>query len=215
MNDLTLRQDIMDELEWDPSIDAAHIGVAVDDGVVTLSGHVSDYAQKAAVEKAVKRVRGVRGIAEELTVELDPSNPYADDDIAHRALTVLDLNVLVPMGAIKVQVQQGWITLSGEVDWDYQRTAATDDLRNLRGVAGMTNLVTLKSRVDIADVRRRIERALKRHAEIEAEDIHVAVHDGKVTLDGKVDTWAERQAVENAVWAAPGIRSIVDHMRIG
>ena len=214
MNDKTIRQNIIDELEWEPSIDSTHIGVVVDDGVVTLSGHVPGYAQKAAVEKAVKRVRGVRAIAEELKVQLEGANPYADEDIARRALTLLDLNVLVPSNAIAVKVQQGWLTLTGEVQWDYQRTAAIDDLRKLRGVMGITNLITLKARLDAGDVKRRIEQALERHAEFEAKDIHVAVHGGKVTLEGTIDTLAERHAVESAVWTAPGVQTIEDHMRV-
>lgn len=214
MNDKALRQDITDELDWDPSIDSANIGVAVDNGVVTLTGHVPNYAQKSTVETVVRRVKGVRAIAEEIKVRLDGSDPYSDDDIARRACTVLDLNLLVPIGAIKVKAQQGWLTLTGELDWDYQRKAAIDDLRKLRGVVGITNSVTLKVRVSAGDVVDRIKQALKRDAEIEASDVHVRVHNGKVTLDGKVDSWSDRQTAERAAWSAPGVHAVEDHLHL-
>jgi osmotically-inducible protein OsmY len=152
MDDKTLRQYVLDELNWEPGVDSAHIGVAVDKGVVTLTGHVPNFAQKRAVESAVRRVKGVRGIAEELWVDFGAARPYLDDDIAKRALNVLDLNVLVPPGAIQVTVQQGGLTLSGEVRWDYQRTAAVADLRKLRGVTGITNDIEIKPQVHAGEI---------------------------------------------------------------
>ena len=214
MDDKTLRQYVADELDWEPIVDAAHIGVAVDKGVVTLTGHVPNFAQKSAAESAVRRVKGVRGIAEELRVDFGAPSPYLDDDIAKRALSVLDLNVLVPPGAIQVKVQQGWLILIGEVRWNYQRTAAVADLRKLRGVTGITNDITIKPQVYAGDISNRIEDALKRHAHLEAKDVRVQVQDGRVTLEGKVPSWADRQTVERAAWAAPGVRRVEDHLRI-
>ncbi|HEY1448710.1 MAG TPA: BON domain-containing protein [Caulobacteraceae bacterium] len=214
MNDKTLRQYVVDELDWEPSVESAHIGVAVENGIVTLSGHIPNFAQKSAAEKAVRRVKGVRGIAEELRVDFGGPSPYLDDDIAKRALGVLDLNVLVPPGAIQVKVQQGWLTLTGEVRWDYQRTAAVADLRKLRGVTGISNNITLKPQVSAGNISNRIEDALKRHAHIEAKDVRVQVQDGRVTLEGRVPTWSDRRMVEVAAWAAPGVRTVEDHLRV-
>lgn len=214
MNDKTLRQYVVDELYWEPSVESAHIGIAVDKGVVTLTGHVPNFAQKNAAESAVRRVKGVRGIAEELRVDFGAPSPYLDDDIAKRALTVLDLNVLVPPSAIQVKVQQGWLTLTGEVRWNYQRTAAVADLRKLRGVTGITNDITIKPQVHAGDISNRIEDALKRHAYLEAKDVRVQVHDDKVTLEGLVPSWADRKTVEKAAWATPGVRQVEDHLRV-
>ncbi len=212
MDDKILRQNVVDELDYEPSIDSAHIGVAVSDGVVTLTGHVSNYVEKSLAERAVRRVKGVRGIAEELTVDFGARSPYSDDDIAKRALTVLDLNVLVPMGSIQVKVQQGWLSLTGEVEWAFQRTAAVHDLRKLRGVAGIKTEIVVKPRANVHDIERRIGEALKRTAQREADDVKVSVKDGEVRLEGKVPTWADRYAVERAAWAAPGVRSIDDQL---
>ncbi len=161
MNDMTLRQRVLAALDWEPSIDSTHIGVTVQDGVVTLSGHVPDYAQKSAAEATVRRVKDVRGIAEEIRVDIGSPSPYLDDDIAKRAIAVLDANVLVPPKAVQVKVEQGWLTLSGEVRWDYQRTAAVADLKHLRGVTGISNNVVLKPQATVGDVAHRIELALE------------------------------------------------------
>jgi osmotically-inducible protein OsmY len=214
MNDKILRQRVVDALDWEPSIDSAHIGVTVEGGVVTLSGHVPNYAQKGAAEATVRRVKDVRGIAEEIRVDIGSPSPYLDDDIAKRAIDILDANVLVPPKAIQVKVQQGWLTLTGEVRWDYQRTAAVADLKKLRGVTGISNDIILKPQASAVDVSHRIELALERHAQLEAKDVHVRVEDGKVTLQGKVPNWADRNLVEAAVWAAPGVRSVEDLLRV-
>lgn len=214
MTDIALRQDIEDELAFEPALDSANIGVAVNNGVVTLTGHVPNFAQKHLAEAAVKRVRGVRGIAEELMIDMGPSNPYADEDIARRAVTALDLNVLAPAGKIQVKVERGWVTLAGEVEWDYQRSIAAADLRKLRGVAGLTNAVTLKPRATPADVERRIREALRRNADVESDQVKVAVDGGKVKLEGHVPTWADREAMERAAWSTPGVHLVEDHVDI-
>jgi len=215
MSDIQLRQDILEELEFEPSLDAANIGVAVDDGVVTLTGHVSSYAQKVAAEAAVRRVRGVRAIAEEIEVRY-PSDPKtSDDEIAKRVLNALRWDATVPDEKINLTVNKGLVTLTGEVQAFYQRRAAENAIRNLAGVTGIINNITIKPRVQALDVRQKIEAALKRHAEVEAQAIRVSVSNDKVTLDGKVDNWDERQAVENAAWSAPGVRLVEDRLTIG
>lgn len=214
MDDTFLRDSVLAELDYEPGVEAAHIGVAVDTGVVTLTGHVTNYAQKSLAEAAVKRVVGVRGIAEELTVALDGSNPYSDADIAERALIVLDLNVLLPPKSVQVKVQGGWLTLSGQVNWDYQRTTAIDDLRKLRGVMGITNAIKIKPHADSSNVKQHIEAALKRTAEVEAAGVKVSVLDGRVTLNGSVHNWADRCTVERAAWSAPGVSWVEDHVTV-
>jgi osmotically-inducible protein OsmY len=212
MDDKTLRQDIIDELDFEPSVDSARIGVAVQDGVVTLTGHVPNYAQKAIAERTAQRIKGVRGIAEKLTVDFGAANPYSDEDIAKRCLDALDMNIVVPLAALKVKVQSGWVTLTGQVEWDFQRSAAVETLRQLRGVMGISNEVTVKPRASTIDIEQRIHSALKRHAEVEADAVKVTVKGGEVKLEGKVSTWADRYAVEHAAWAAPGVQSIDDRL---
>lgn len=214
MNDIELRQLVIDELEFEPSIESAGIGVSAENGVVTLSGHVPSYSQKIAAERAAWRVKGVKAIAQEIEVRLPGSARTNDDEIAARALNMLAWNTSVPDGAVKVRVASGWVTLSGQVDWNFQRMAAESAVRKLTGVVGVVNDITLKSTVKVGDVKQKIVDALKRHAELEARDIRVEVHDGTVRLEGAVDTWDERQAVERAVWSAPGVRGIEDWLRI-
>ena len=214
MNDSTLRQDIIDELDFEPSIDAASIGVAVEDGVVTLTGHVSTYAQKATAEDAVRRVKGVRGIAEEIEVRPFGTNKTADDEIVKRALQTISWNTVIPDGAIQVKVQDGWVTLTGKVDWQYQKTAATQTIGGLAGVLGVYNKIEVKPHASVSDVKKRIEDALKRNAEVEAKAIRVNVVNGKVTLEGRVNNWAERSATERAAWSAPGVRAVDDRITI-
>jgi osmotically-inducible protein OsmY len=212
MNDSSLRQDIIDELDFEPGINAANIGVAVDDGVVTLTGHVSTYAQKAIAERAVRRVKGVKGIAQEIEVRLFGTNKTADDEIAKRALTTINWNTVIPENAVQVKVQNGWVTLTGEVHWHYQKTAAADAISRLAGVAGVHNNIEVKPYASAFDVKKRIEDALKRNAEVEANAIRVDVTGGKVILQGKVNAWAERRAAERAAWSAPGVQTVEDRI---
>ena len=214
MDDSTLRQDIIDELEFEPSINAAHIGVAVERGVVTLTGHVTTYAQKAAAEEVVRRVKGVKGIAQEIEVRPIGANKTADDEIAKRALNSLRWTTLVPQDVVQIRVQEGWVTLTGKVDWQYQRTAAENAVSGLAGVKGFRNNIEVRPHATTADVKKRIEDALRRNAEVEAHAIRVEVRDGKVRLEGKVNTWAQRRAAERAAWSAPGVRSVEDLLTI-
>jgi osmotically-inducible protein OsmY len=213
MSELQLRQDVVDELEFEPSVDAAHIGVAVDKGVVTLTGHVASYAEKQAAIAAVRRVKGVRAIAEEIEVRYPLGKETSDDEIAQRAIDILGWDTMVPTESIQVMVHNGWVTLTGSVDWHYQKKHAEEDVRKLAGVRGVTNTIEIKPSVQAEDVKRKIEEALKRHAEIEASAIRVTVRErDKVLLEGKVGSWDERHAVENAAWSAPGVKSVEDRM---
>ena len=215
MNDIHLRQNILDELEFEPSIDAADIGVTADNGIVTLTGHVRTYAEKEAAERVVRRVKGVRGIAAEIEVRIFGPKETDDDDIARRAVRMLDWNVSVPKDSVQVRVLKGWVTLRGEVEWQYQKNAAYDAVRALGGVVGVSNLVELAPRLSAVDVKKRIEEAFQRDAEVEAEAIRIDVQGRKVTLSGKVKTWSERRAAERAAWSAPGISILEDHLTVG
>jgi osmotically-inducible protein OsmY len=214
MKDTTLRQDIIDELDFEPSIDAANIGVAVEDGVVALTGHVATYFQKTKVEDAVRRVKGVKGIAQEIEVRLLGSNKTADDEIAKRALNMIKWNTAIPMDVVQVKVQNGWVTLTGDVEWQYQKNAASDAVKGLAGVFGVTNNIDVKPHASAFDVKKRIEDALKRNAEVEAAAVKVNVLDGKVTLEGRVNLWSERSAAERAAWSAPGVSLVVDRITV-
>lgn len=216
MSDSLLRQDVIDELDFEPSIDAADIGVAVENSVVTLTGHVPTYAQKVTVEDVVRKVNGVKGIAQMIEVRPFGTHRTADDEIAKRALSSIDWNTSVPDNSLQVKVQGGWVTLTGKVEWQYQKTAATDAVRGLPGVIGITNRIEIVPRASVSDVKKRIEDALKRSAEIEAQAIRVDVLDGgKVTLDGRVHTWSERSAVERAAWSAQGVNTVDDRITLG
>lgn len=215
MNDKILRQSIVDELDFEPSIDAAHIGVAVDKGIVTLTGHVGSYTERVAAEKAARKVRGVRGVVEEIRVRFAGEALPRDEDLARRAVQMLDWSVTVPPNAVQVKVQDGWITLTGAVPWQYQKEEAQAALKRLTGVAGIINQITVEPQASATDVRTKIEAALKRNAEVEADAIKVTVKDAKVTLEGKVHAWHERNLVENAAWSAPGVRAVVDHLTLG
>lgn len=214
MSDITLRQNILDELEFEPSIDAANIGVAVDGSVVTLTGHVGSYAEKVAAERVALRVKGVRAMAQEIEVRYPESKKTADDEIAKRALNIIAWDTTIPDDKIQVKVQNGWVTLSGEVNWNFQRIAAENAVRKLSGVVGVANLITVYPHVDASNIKHRIDEALKRSAELDAGGIHVSVSDGKVTLRGKVRAWREREVAEVAAWAAPGVTSVEDQLTI-
>ena len=210
--DKQLRAEVQAELEWDPSIDASEMGVAVQGGVVTLTGHVKSYAEKAAVERVVARVKGVHAIAEELEVRL-PSDQVRDDtDIAQAVDRALAWNCSVPENSVQARVERGWVTLSGAVDWDYQREAAADAVRPLNGVRGVSNQVALTERPMPVDLAVRIGESLQRHARQEAHGIDVSVSGTTVFLRGHVDSWTDRRAAQEAVWAAPGVHKVVNEI---
>ncbi len=212
--DEQLKKDVTAELEWDPSINAAHVGVAVKGGVVTLTGHLETYAEKYAIERAVQRVQGVKGIAVELDIRLDPSHKRSDSDIAAAAESAFKWHTLVPADRIQVMVEKGWVTLKGEVEWDYQRREAEKAVRPLRGVVGVSNDIRIKASAVQANVATRIRDALVRHAIDEAKAIEVQVAGSTVTLRGKVDSWRDSTAVYSAAWAAPGVSTVVNELKI-
>jgi osmotically-inducible protein OsmY len=214
MSDMTLRQDIIDELDFDPSIESANIGVAVSNGGVTLTGHVGSYTEKIAAEKASQRVKGVRGIAQEIVVRYANDKKTADDQIAERTLASIAWDARIPSDNIKVKVAQGWVTLTGYVHWYYQSAAAESAARRLSGVVGVTNLIEVRPKAQPQDVRAKILDALKRNAELEADSIRVVVQDGKVTLEGKVKAWFERGVAERAAWSVPGVAVVEDHLSL-
>jgi osmotically-inducible protein OsmY len=214
MSDESLRQSVLDELEFEPSVNATKIGVTVGNGVVTLTGHVGSYAEKIAAERTVQRVKGVRGVAEEIEVRYPSEKKNHDDEIAQRAVQIIDWDATVPSGKVTVKVEKGWVTLSGDVEWQFQRMGAETTVRKLSGVVGVTNLIIVRPRVDAINVKHRIEDALKRNAELEADGIRVAVTGGKVTLEGKVRAWHERGVAERAAWAAPGVIAVEDRLTI-
>jgi osmotically-inducible protein OsmY len=214
MNDKTLKQNVEDELDWQPAINASNIGVAVEAGVVTLTGHVPSYAVKYNVERSVKRVSGVRGVVEHLEVRLAGDDAVSDDEVAKRALQSLNWATLVPRDSVQVSVQGGWITLTGELSWQYQKTAAAAAVRNLYGVKGVFNEIALKAQPLPGDIKTRIQNALKRSAELEGKDIRVDVVGETVTLAGSVHSWYERERAEDAAWMAPGVRAVVDHLQV-
>lgn len=213
--DAHIKADVIDELAWDPAVNATGIGVAVRDGVVTLTGHLDSYAEKHAVERAVHRVAGVRGIAVELDVRLTAEHKRSDSDIAQAAVTALQLNSLVPDEKIQVLVENGRVTLTGEVDWSYQLASAEQCVRPLAGVRGLSNRITIKSRASSKDVGAQITAALTRQAAREAKHITVEVEGSVVTLWGKVHSLAEREAAVGAAFSACGVSRVVDKLEVG
>jgi osmotically-inducible protein OsmY len=212
--DAQLKTDVTNELQWDPSINATNVGVAVKDGIVTLTGHLDTYPEKFAIEHATQRVQGVKAVAVELDVKLAPSHQRSDTEIAQAAQSALMWHSLVPKSHVHIKVERGWLTLSGEIDWEYQRESAYKAVRALTGVVGVSNLITLKPQVAPSNVASRIREALTRHAEREAKHIEVDVVGSTVTLRGRVDSWAERSAAQGAAWAAPGITSVVNKLTV-
>jgi osmotically-inducible protein OsmY len=213
-SDRQLKQEVEDELEWDPAVTATDIGVEVSGRVVTLSGHPLSYAEKLAAEKAAHRVAGVKGVVVEMQVRLPQSDTRSDADIAEAVRSILHWTVCVPDDAVKVQVERGWVTLSGTVDWAYQSHVALRSISHMRGVLGVSNQIEVRGDVDGGDVASKIREAMQRHAQREANHIDIAVHDGTVTLTGKVDSYAERAVMRGAAWSAPGVRAVVDELRI-
>lgn len=212
--DLQLKSDISAELAWDPSIEATHIGVAVENGVVTLSGDVDTYLQKHAVERAVRRVSGVRGIAVDLNVHLAPGGKRSDAEVAQAALYALAWHSLVPEDKVKVEVEDGWVTLTGELDWGYQSASAEQCIRPLIGVRGIGNQIRLKQRANPAGIRTDIESALTRHAQREAKHIAVEVDGSVVTLRGRVESMAEHEAAIGTAWASRGVTRVIDQLAV-
>lgn len=212
MDDRELRRLLEDELDFEPSINASHIGVAVDQGIVRLTGHVTTLAQKIAIEGAVKRMRGVRGFVDDIKVKIFDTE--SDETIAARIANLIDWDATLPKGAIKVRVKDGGVTLLGEVDWPHQRLAAETSVHRLPGVRTLQNFITVVRQVKGENVQHQIERALERDAALEASRITVTVDGGKVRLEGEVETLHQRELVERAAWSAPGVDSVDDRLAL-
>jgi len=212
--DTELQQDVMNELKWEPTIRAAEIGVGVKDGVVTLSGYVDSYVKKLVAERAAARVSGVRAVAEEIQVRLPGSLKRSDEDITGMVANVLEWNVLVPYDRVKVHVQDGVVTLSGEVDWGYQKYAAEEAVHHLMGVVWLINQITVKPTIKPLDVKAKIESAFQRNALLDSRRIKIETRGSKVILSGSVRSWAERDQVERAAWAAPGVSEVESYIII-
>ena len=212
--DADLKRDVTAELAWDPAVKSTAIGVAVKDGVVTLSGHLETFADKHAAARALRRVAGVKAIALELDVKLSPDHKRSDTDIAAGAEEALKWNTLVPLQAIRLTVDHGWVTLQGEVEWDYQRRSVEKAIRPLMGVVGIGNEITLRARPEAIDLSRKIQEALTRQALREAKQIQVDVDGTTVKLSGKVHSWQEREAVQGVAWAAPGVHAVINELHV-
>jgi len=215
MTDLELKENVEAELNYEPSVNPAEIGVAVKDGIVTLTGRIQSYWEKVAAERAAARVEGVKAVVNELTVRLPYTSERTDEDIAQAALNSLKWSVLIPADRIKVKVSKGWVTLEGTVDWQFQKAAAEKAVRKLYGVLGVTNLMEVKARVSKAEVKAEIESALKRSAELDANRIKVEVDGEKVILRGSVHSYFEREEAERAAWRAPGVRTVENRIEVG
>jgi osmotically-inducible protein OsmY len=213
-DDTQLQSSVLAELKWRPSVDSAHIGVTADDGIVTLTGQVQHYTEKLAAENAAKDVLGVKGIANDIKVEPEGSLKQSDKDIAAAAIGALKWDYEVPDGKVKVVVNEGWVTLDGTVDWQFQRDAADRCVRYLRGVVGVTNKISIKPSAKWIDVKTKIEDAFRRNAELDARRISVVTSDGRVTLTGTVRSWSERDAAVSSAWAAPGVTRVEDDLVI-
>ncbi|MEL4180845.1 BON domain-containing protein [Roseateles sp. PN1] len=212
--DSQLQQDVMAELKWEPSVHAAQIGVEVKDGVVTLAGEVSSYTEKLNAERAAQRVHGVKALAVEMSVKLSQLGKRNDADIAGSARNILSWTSSLPSDAVKVLVEDGWLTLSGDVEWQFQRQDAADSVRYLLGVVGVSNQIAIKPMLSATVVKADIESALKRRAAADAKTITVEVKGTDVTLTGTVHSWAERDLARRSAWGSVGVRNVVDKMNL-
>jgi osmotically-inducible protein OsmY len=213
--DTELQHAVMDELAWEPSVDAAEIGVSAESGIVTLSGTVKSLPQKWAAEKAAQRVAGVKAVTDETVVKLPGDSELTDTDIARAAVNALDWNASVPRGRVTLIVSHGWVTLEGTVRFHYERVAAEYAVRAITGLKGVTNLITVKPpHTSPSDVKHRIEQAFERAADVDAQTISVDTRDGKVILRGTVGSWTEREQAEWAAWAAPGVSQVENRILV-
>ena len=211
--DIQLKQDIEAELRWDPKVNAAQIGVTVDKGAVSLLGEVDTYPEKWAAEEAVKRVGGVRAVAQDLKVKLVTTHKRSDSEIAKAAQDALESNVFVPK-TVTAKIVEGWVTLQGQVAWNYQRDAAEQAVRNLVGVVSVQNQIAIKPQLTAAEVKEKVRSALQRQATSDADSIHVETSGGTVTLSGTASTWRASENAATAAWSAPGVSEVVDHVRL-
>ena len=212
-DDTQLKQAVLDELRWEPSLNAAHIGVTAHDGVVTLTGHVERFSEKAAAERATKRLRDVKAFAEEIEVRLPSINRHGDEEIAAAAVNRLKWDAAVPIDAVKVKVEKGWVTLTGQTDWHFQKDAAAENVNGLWGVIGVSNQITIKPHANAENIHEKIMTALHR-SWFNPKKVDVATKGGDVTLTGAVLNWSEREQAASAAWAAPGVVSVQNNILV-
>jgi len=212
--DAQLQQDVIEELKWEPSVDASQVGVEVKNGIVTLAGHVGSFAEKWDAERATQRVSGVKALAIEIDVTLPASSHRNDADIARSVENILEWSSYLPRDRVKVMVEGGWITLTGEVDWEYQKQAVANGVRYLMGVKGVRDEISVGPVVSSSAIKSDIEAALKRYAGTRTHTMLVDVHGANVTLSGTVDNWTERDLVKHTAWATPGVRKVIDDLTI-
>ena len=210
--DTQLQQDVVAELRWQPAVHATDIGVEVKDGVVTLAGHVGSYLEKYDIERAVQRIGGVKAVAVDLDVQLPALGERDDADIGRAVKNALEWMTDAVEGGVQVMVENGWVTLSGRVDWQYQKVAAADHIRHLMGVTGVSNQIVIQPKVSLRAVKAEIEAALVRCAHADAGNISVSVNGNDITLGGSVDSWVERDAARETAWATPGVHNVIDRM---
>lgn len=212
--DTQIQQDVMEELKWQPYLKASEIGVAVKDGIVTLSGTVNSYSKKLAAENAAKNILGVRAVAEDISIRLLPDSRKSDADLAAAVLNALKWHSAVQEDKVKIKVEDGWVTLEGQVEWEFQKAAAKSAIENLVGVKGVTNKIVITPKVEIKDVKRQISLAFHRSATIDSEKVSVNTSGDTITLEGKVRSLAEKKDAERAAWLAPGVRAIENKLEI-
>jgi osmotically-inducible protein OsmY len=210
--DAEIERDVKEELKWEPDLDATDIAVSVKDGVVALTGFAKSYIDKYEAENAAKRVAGVVGIANDLEVRLPAVDERPDPDIARDAAAAIKSQLPISSENIKIVVKSGWVTLEGTVEWQYQRSTAETAVRRIKGVKGVTNVILLKPRAEPSEIKKKIQDAFKRNAEVDANRITVEANGSEVVLKGTVRSWFERQEAERAAWAAPGVTKVEDRI---
>ena len=209
-----IQRDVVEELAWDPQVDSSSIAVTVENQIAHLSGNVSNHAEKLAAEKAARRIAGVKAVVDDVDVRLSAAAAAPDEMIAQAALHALRWNVNVPSQSIKVVVDKGWLKLAGEVDWNYQKTAAEEAVHHLLGIKRITNLIKVRQTPTVSTVKKNIEAAFKRNAEIDANHLRVEAREGVVTLKGTVGSWSERDQAEAAAWSAPGVSAVRNQLSV-